>query len=174
MYKVLIISLIFFGCATQKYHDRDLSNPHYYEGMGIPIADNTEMTLQTKNTKLKESEHIDDHKTRAIVSLIEAGTTWALYPDYYDQSSLSGKCLLKQNKINSLPVQCQAGEAILLDSLDKELGRFTLNNRGQFAFWVEKDKSYFVKLRFFQEKKSQTKKWGPYKMGDKPIIYISE
>jgi len=141
MNRPLIVSafcLLMCACATSKYHDRDRTNPAYYEGTGIPITDNFSVgglgrgDLQTPPVT----------GGSAAEALIESGISLAAYPDYYRPSTISGTCVIGDVPLEQVP--CRHMQIQLIDAKGTVIGTTETNDSGLFAFRVIKEKVYYL------------------------------
>lgn len=171
MKNLFILTLVLFAlaCATQKSYDRDKENPRYYEGMGIPLSDHVKIQPGSKS-KMKTDPSQVNTKSVALEHLVHAGATWAMYPDYYHKSTISGTCMIQLENHPLAKAPCRNAEVVLIDSNEKVLGQTSLNNKGEFAFWVKKDKLYYLKVKTMGNLRD--KKWGPYSRSDQVALIM--
>lgn len=131
------------SCAHDKYGDRDRTDPRYYEGTGVAVSDSASVSALQKNpNQLPPPDHGPDAATG---SLIESAISLVAYPDYYKQSTIHGACIYKVDS-SIARVPCRHMHLNLVSADGKTLGRTETNENGEFAFYVVKDKIYFLVL----------------------------
>lgn len=92
---IVLLALVFSGCATSKYNDSDKTNPAYYEGTGVAVTDKASVTGISINPNQLP---IDLGGNGATESLVESAISLAAYPDYYKPSTIRGTCFISADE----------------------------------------------------------------------------
>ncbi|HMN67813.1 MAG TPA: hypothetical protein PKC28_04665 [Bdellovibrionales bacterium] len=138
---LLLLTIVIQGCAKDHYHDRATDDPRYHEGQGIPVTDSVGVGGKTKAYNITPTS---GGAGAAAIGLIESGIALAAYPDYYKPSTISGVCLIGQERISQTP--CRNIGLDLVDAAGKVVGSTTTDGNGHYAFYVKKDKNYTLKV----------------------------
>jgi hypothetical protein len=141
---IMLFVLTFSACATSKYNDRDKTNPAYYEGTGIAVTDSAGVTGIDKNPN--QLPPPDRGSKGATEGLVESAVSLATYPDYYKASTIRGTCIISSDELTFVSVPARHLHIALLDSGEKVVGQSETNDSGQFAFYVKRDKIYFIRI----------------------------
>jgi len=177
----LLLFLLLISCASNAYHDRAVKNPRYQEGDVTPLLNSRSsrrVNLTPENKALADHDSVPQKSYStggAAFGLAVAGVALATKPDYYQKSTLHGRCIfqdgnLKQGLNPQLARPCINVKISLLNPKGEELGQFQTDQTGHFTFYVKKGKSYFLKLVHKHFKLSQKSK-GPFEMGQDVTLY---
>ncbi len=164
----VFLPLLLSACATAHYHDRALNNPQYYEGTGIPVTDRFSVGSGAGGGTKLHTPPLNTGAGSATEAIIESGISLFAYPDYYKPSSISGTCYFGSSILEHVP--CHHVRVVLLDENLKAIGNTDTNDAGEFAFFVKKDKLYFLVLDDPRFTLAGTDRLGPFTMGAKIIM----
>ncbi len=160
----LILALSASGCMTSRlYYDRTSShNGPYHSGKSVP------------SVRAIVSERHDDRAFRngseATLELLATAFLLAQNPDYYQKSTIGGRCIRGSDVAISLQTPCINVTYVLLDGDGKEVERL-FSESGSFQFFAEKDRSYFVSV--LTGSQTRQGKVGPVRMGDEVVIRLN-
>ncbi len=157
----LLATLLFSGCVGRRlYHDRETSqNGSYYSGTSIPSV----RGIFSKPNVDREFRGED-----AVVGLLTSAILLAQNPDYYQKSSIGGRCVRGPEEAKPLQLPCVNVTFVLVSPEGKEEGRY-FSESGAFEFFVEPHTSYYVAVLTGDRRQGKV---GPVRMGDEVVIRL--
>ena len=159
----VILTLAASGCMTSRlYYDRTAShNGPYHSGKSVP------------SVRAILSERHEDGEFRngraATLELLATAFLLVQNPDYYQKSTIGGRCIRGSDETIALQTPCISVTYVLIDGAGKELERL-FSDSGSFQFFAEKNRPYFVAVLDGSFHRQGTV--GPVGMGDEIVIRL--
>ncbi len=160
---LLLSMLCLPGCVGRRlYHDREVSqNGSYYSGTSIPTV---------KGIFSKPNADREFRSEDAVVGLLTSAILLAQNPDYYQKSSIGGRCVRGPEEAAPLQLPCMNATFVLVSETGREESRY-FSESGAFQFFVEPHTSYSVAVL---TKAGRQGKVGPVRMGDEVVIRLGD
>ncbi len=166
MFRLIAIPLtliVLSGCVGRRlYHDRETSqNGSYYAGRSIPSVRGI-LSGPNENREFRGDE--------AVLGLLTSAILLAQNPDYYQKSSIGGRCVRGPEDAKTLQLPCMNVTFVLMNENGREEARY-FSEAGSFEFFVEPSTPYYVAVLSHERRQGKV---GPVRMGDEVVIRLGD